>query len=126
VDAVLGFRDASRLLLLDEFQSVCGRLDIATDDGSFGEHCFTDALVRRRLAEGQYSRVLACGPRQMLKAVAAAAKEAGVSCQVSMEERMGCGVGACLVCACKKSDGNYAHVCKDGPVFDASEVDWDA
>jgi dihydroorotate dehydrogenase electron transfer subunit len=60
----------------------------------------------------------------MLRSVARAAEEAGVACQVSMEERMGCGVGACLVCACKTADGHYRHVCKDGPVFDAKEVDW--
>ncbi|NLF35425.1 MAG: dihydroorotate dehydrogenase electron transfer subunit, partial [Clostridiales bacterium] len=70
--------------------------------------------------------VLACGPKPMLRAVAQAAAVAGVPCQVSLEERMGCGVGACLVCACKTADGAYKHVCKDGPVFPAQEVDWDA
>lgn len=125
-DAVLGFRSASYMLLTEDFRSLCGRVDIATDDGSFGEHALVDSLVRRRLAAASYDRVLACGPHPMLKAVAAAAKEAGVPCQVSLEARMGCGVGACLVCACKKNNGDYAHVCKDGPVFDASEVDWDA
>ena len=55
-----------------------------------------------------------------------AAEEFGVPCQVSMEERMGCGVGACLVCACDMKDGSRKHVCKDGPVFDSKEVDWDA
>ena len=61
----------------------------------------------------------------MLKAVVDIAKKNGVYCQVSLEERMGCGVGACLVCACKVvKDGEefYAHVCKDGPVFSAEEV----
>ena len=69
--------------------------------------------------------VLACGPKIMLQTVYAAAQRHGVPCQVSMEERMGCGIGACLVCACKTSDGAYRHVCKDGPVFDAREVNWD-
>ena len=72
--------------------------------------------------------VAACGPKPMLKAIAAIAKEAGVPCQVSMEERMGCGIGACLVCACalKSENGEtrYGHVCKDGPVFNAEEVEW--
>ena len=69
--------------------------------------------------------MLACGPKPMLKSVAKAAAQFGVPCQASMEERMACGVGACLVCACRSvKDGRefYAHVCKDGPVFDAKEV----
>ena len=64
----------------------------------------------------------------MLKAIAALAEDAGLHCQVSMEERMGCGIGACLVCACalKSENGEtrYGHVCKDGPVFNAEEVEW--
>ena len=60
----------------------------------------------------------------MLKSVAKAAAEYGIPCQVSMEERMGCGVGACLVCACDMADGTRKHVCKNGPVFMAEEVDW--
>ena len=77
-------------------------------------------------ADRDFDAVLACGPKPMLKSVARVAKEFGVPCQVSMEERMGCGVGACLVCACDMADGSRKHVCKDGPVFDAKEVDWDA
>ena len=85
-----------------------------------------DALVRQELEKDSgYTAVLACGPKPMLKSVYRAASDFGVPCQVSMEERMGCGVGACLVCACKTADGSMKHVCKDGPVFDAREVDWD-
>ena len=65
------------------------------------------------------------GPKPMLKSVAKAAAEFGIPCQVSMEERMACGVGACLGCALPMKDGSIKHVCKDGPVFDAREVDWD-
>ena len=68
--------------------------------------------------------MLACGPKPMLKAVAALAAQYGLPCQVSMEERMACGVGACLGCATPMTDGTMKHVCKDGPVFNASEVDW--
>ena len=79
------------------------------------------------LAEDKaYDAVLACGPKPMLRSVARAAEELGVPCLVSMEERMGCGVGACLVCACDMADGSRKHVCKDGPVFDSREVNWDA
>ena len=73
-----------------------------------------------------YDGVLACGPKPMLRNVAKVAEEFGIPCQVSMEERMGCGVGACLVCACDMADGSRKHVCKDGPVFDSKEVDWNA
>ena len=72
--------------------------------------------------------VLACGPKIMLKTVYAAAKKHGVACQVSMEERMGCGIGACLVCACKiaaEKGEAMKHVCKDGPVFEAETVIFD-
>ena len=127
--AILGFRTREKAILLDEFEKTCGKTFVATDDGSLGYHGFVDALVRQELATqapGYYEAVLACGPRPMLKSVAAAAAEFGVPCQVSMEERMGCGVGACLVCACDMADGSRRHVCKDGPVFNAEEVDWNA
>lgn len=124
--AVLGFRDAAHALLLDDFREVCRNVAAATDDGSLGHHGFVDELVRLELAEDSgYTAVLACGPKPMLKSVAKAAAEYGVPCKVSMEERMACGVGACLGCAVRMKDGTMKHVCKDGPVFDAKEVDWD-
>ena len=72
--------------------------------------------------------IYACGPRPMLRAAAALAEEKGIRCEVSMEERMGCGVGACLVCVCKtkgKNGDHHSRVCCDGPVFDAKEVVWE-
>ncbi len=124
--AILGFRSKEKAILLDEFRS-CGPVQVATDDGSMGYHGFVDYLVRQELEKDRaYDGVLACGPRPMLIQVAKAARDFDVPCQVSMEERMGCGVGACLVCACDMADGTRKHVCKDGPVFDAREVNWDA
>lgn len=104
-------------------------MQIATDDGSLGFHGLVTDLLRERIAvkEKPCTGILACGPTPMLKAIAALAQEHQIPCQVSLEERMGCGVGACLVCACKtkEADGeHYRHVCKDGPVFDAREVVW--
>lgn len=123
--AILGFRSAQNAMMLEEFSRCCSGVRVATDDGSMGHHGFVDALVREELEkDSSFTAVLACGPKPMLRSVARAAEAFGVPCQVSMEERMGCGVGACLVCACKSSDGHYKHVCKDGPVFDAREVDW--
>ena len=125
--AIVGFRSKEKAILLDHLEEECAKVLTATDDGSLGYHGFVDALVRQELSEDKnYDAVLACGPKPMLRNVAKVAQEFGVPCQVSMEERMGCGVGACLVCACDMADGTRKHVCKDGPVFDSKEVDWDA
>ena len=122
-DACVGFRSEKKAILLDELNAACGKVLITSDDGTIGAHGFVDALVRKALREDSYAAVFACGPKAMLKSVYLAAKEGNTPCFVSMEERMGCGLGACLVCACSVG-GHYAHVCKDGPVFDAEEVDW--
>ena len=125
--AILGFRSKEKAALLKLFEGDCAKTLAATDDGSLGHHGFVDELVRQEVAQDRaYDGVLACGPKPMLRSVAKAAAGFGVPCQVSMEERMGCGVGACLVCACDMADGARKHVCKDGPVFYAEEVDWDA
>ena len=123
--AVLGFRSADRAMLSKDFQKSCKEIFLCSDDGSIGRHGFVDAQVRDILEKDKdFTAVLACGPKPMLKNVAAVAAGFGVPCQVSMEERMACGVGACLGCAIQMADGTMQHVCKDGPVFDAGEVDW--
>ena len=123
--AVLGFRSADRAMLTEEFQKCCKDVLLCSDDGSLGQKGFVDAQVRAVLEKDKnFTAVLACGPKPMLKNVAAVAAEYGVPCQVSMEERMACGVGACLGCAIQMADGTMKHVCKDGPVFDAEEVEW--
>lgn len=123
--AVLGFRNKDRAILTDRFEEVCQEVVVMSDDGSLGQQGFVDAGVRSILAQDRdFAGILACGPKVMLKNVVVAAAEFGIPCQVSLEERMGCGVGACLVCAVPMADGTMKHVCKDGPVFDAREVDW--
>ena len=125
--AILGGRSKDKIILTDRFDNTCAKVMIATDDGSLGHHGFVDALVRQELEQDKaYDYVLACGPKPMLRTVARVAEEFGVPCLVSMEERMGCGIGACLVCACDMADGSRKHVCKDGPVFNSKEVDWNA
>ena len=127
--AVLGFRTGAKAFpaVISRFEEKCEQTYICTDDGTLGRHGFVDGQVRDILAHNNhFTSILACGPKPMLKSVATAAAEFGVPCQVSMEERMGCGVGACLVCAVPMRDGTMKHVCKDGPVFNAEEVDWDA
>lgn len=122
-DACVGFRSEENAILLEELKAVCGNVMVTSDDGTIGAHGFVDTLVRQALAEDTYAAVFACGPKPMLKSVYLAAKEGNTPCFVSMEERMGCGIGACLVCACSVG-GHHKHVCKDGPVFNAQEVDW--
>ena len=126
-DAVLGFRSADRVILREEFETACGRVWLTTDDVTLGERGSVAGPAARALENDDYAAVLACGPRVMLKAVYELCRERGVPCQVSMEERMGCGLGACLVCACKtveNGEEKMRRVCKDGPVFAAEEVAW--
>ena len=123
---ITGFRNKDAVILQEDFQKAGCRLILTTDDGSAGEH----GLVTQFLRE-DCQAIFACGPTPMLKALAAQAEKKGIPCQISLEERMACGVGACLGCACKlKTQENpagwkYGHVCKDGPVFDSREVDFE-
>ena len=99
-----------------------------TDDGSLGKKGFVAQGVTEMLKKKHYAAVMACGPKIMLKTTYEAAKQAGMPCYVSMEERMGCGIGACLVCAVKiRKNGEevMGHVCKDGPIFAGEDVIWD-
>jgi len=107
---------------------------IATDDGSLGHRGLVTDLLNARLEAGREASsslvVYACGPVAMLRIVAAACRAYGVSCQVSLESRMACGVGACLGCAVKVRSSappgyEYKRVCKEGPVFDAGEIVFD-
>lgn len=123
--AVLGFRSEEQVILAEQFAGTCENVFLCTDDGSLGFHGFVHQKVEEILRQDKnFTAVLACGPKPMLKGVAQVAAQYGVPCRVSMEERMACGVGACLGCAIPMADGSMKHVCKDGPVFDASEVDW--
>lgn len=124
-DIVLGYRDSS-LFLKEEFEPY-GNLYIATDDGSVGTRgTVIDAVVENHL---EADMIYACGPLPMLRGVKAYAAEHKISAQVSMEEKMACGIGACLGCVCqsKEVDGHSnvknKRVCKDGPVFDAQDIE---
>ncbi|WP_444658628.1 dihydroorotate dehydrogenase electron transfer subunit [Caproiciproducens sp. R2] len=119
-----GFRNEESIILKEDFEKNGNRVLIATDDGSFGCH----GLVTDLLKGLDFTVIFACGPVPMLKAVCRTAAARGVPCQISLEERMACGIGACLGCACRlKKDGTefYGHVCKDGPVFDSETVVWE-
>lgn len=122
--AVLGFRTKDGVILERDFQAAGAKTLIATDDGTYGHH----GLVTDLCQEQDFDCVMACGPGPMLRAVKALAEERGVPCYVSLEERMACGIGACLGCAVAllKEDGSqyFGHVCKDGPVFESHRVAW--
>lgn len=120
---VLGYRDA--LFLKEEFEQYANVV-VATEDGSYGAKGTVIDAIREAQVDGDI--LYACGPMPMLKALAAYAEEHGMEAQISLEERMACGIGACLGCICKTKEKdhhtnvNNARICKDGPVFDAKEV----
>ena len=123
--AFLGFRNKDFIVLEKEFRSVTDAYGISTDDGSAGHHGLVTDLLEQALDRDKLDLIYTCGPMPMIKKVMDIAAARGVKCQVSLEQRMGCGIGACLVCACKTKLGDeweYSHVCKDGPVFWSEEV----
>lgn len=123
INTYLGFRNKDFVVVEDEFKAVSDNLIITTDDGSYGEKGFAIDFLKR---DEKPDMIYACGPLPMLKAVKAYADENNIKCQISLEERMGCGIGACLGCAVKvvkNSEERYGHVCKDGPVFYSKDVE---
>ena len=124
---ISGFRNSSAAILQEDFKAAGAEVILCTDDGSAGIHGFVTQPLKELAEKGGISAVYACGPMPMLKGVSAICQENGIYCEISLEERMACGIGACLGCACrtKRNDEEYfAHVCKDGPVFKAEEVLW--
>ncbi|SHE47649.1 dihydroorotate oxidase B, electron transfer subunit [Caldanaerobius fijiensis DSM 17918] len=122
-EVFLGYKD--HLFLVEEFEHPI----VSTETGISGYRGFvTDALKEYLESSPMADIIYACGPVGMLKAVKSISQHYGIPCQVSLEERMGCGIGACLVCSCKikAEDGwHYMRVCADGPVFMADEVIFD-
>ncbi len=121
----LGGRSRADLLCIEDFDRLGVKVHRTTDDGSDGAQCFlthpleTEALIKPP------DVIYACGPLDMLSCVAGIAERLEVHCQVSIESVMACGLGACLGCAVSgRSHDGYLHVCKDGPVFDAEQLQW--
>ena len=125
--AVLGFRDEP--FLVETLEELGAKVYVATDSGRYGFKGNVIELIKAEGIEGDY--FYSCGPKVMLRALATYCESVNVPVQVSLEERMGCGYGACVGCVCKtKADNEKGYeqkkVCKDGPVFLGSEVKWDA
>ena len=122
ISAYIGYRNSGAVCGVEEFEKAA-QFTAVTDDGSYGEKMNAVQAFERDLQNGNRPDVvLACGPTPMLRALKVVTEREGLSCYVSLEERMGCGLGACLVCVCDLTNGQRARVCKDGPVFNANEV----
>lgn len=122
VDACVGAACAEKLVGVAEFEALgCGRVCVATDDGSVGTCGFCTEPASELLASDGYDYVATCGPGPMMKRVAEAAGRAGVFCEASLERMMSCGFGACSTCNVETVDGMQG-ACMCGPVFDASKV----
>ncbi|MBQ8719872.1 MAG: dihydroorotate dehydrogenase electron transfer subunit [Clostridia bacterium] len=117
VSVILGFNKKDEIFAEDDFRALGADVRVATVDGSYGTRGFvTDAM-----ADIDYTYFYTCGPEPMLKAVFSASKTSG---QMSFEERMGCGFGACMGCSCKTLTGNK-RICKEGPVLVKEEILWE-
>lgn len=117
---LLGGRSADDLMLLERFREV-GEVFITTNDGSLGESGF---VTQHSLWNTKrINKIYACGPMPMMKAMAKVAKEKDIWCEVSLENQMACGIGACLCCVENTTEGNLC-VCKEGPVFNINRLLW--
>lgn len=122
VTVLMGGGSSEELFWQSLFAPLCQDIHITTDDGSLGQRGYTVDALPAILAAGHFDQVYACGPRPMLEGVARLAKAAALPCQISLENFMACGVGACLSCTCTGNDGKRRKICSDGPVFAAEEV----
>ena len=126
ITAVVGYRD-KHIFLRDELEDACDRVIIATDDGSIGVHgTVIDAINEYKLKP---DAICACGPTPMLRGIKQWGESHGIPTYISLEERMACGIGACLGCVCKTtsvdahSRVNNTRICADGPVFNSKHID---
>jgi dihydroorotate dehydrogenase electron transfer subunit len=122
VNVLMGGRTSREMYWQTSYTGLCDNMHITTDDGSMGRQGFVSDALPELLESGGYDMVYTCGPRPMMERVAHLAKMYQIPCQVSLEDHMACGVGACLSCTCASPDGKRRKVCTDGPVFRAEEV----
>ena len=115
-DVFFGFRDAP--YCMEEYREIANLVKVSTDTGAVGFHGFVTQLYD----PADYDVVLVCGPTVMMRNAARLCAEKGTPCFVSLEKKMACGIGACLGCTCETRGGEGKSVCKNGPVFNATEV----
>lgn len=117
---LIGARSAADLMQLELLQEY-GDVYVTTEDGSQGEKGYL--TQHSLLQQQQFDRIYSCGPKPMMMAVARFAKSKGVACEVSLENKMACGIGACLCCVENTNEGNLC-VCKEGPIFNIEKLLW--
>jgi dihydroorotate dehydrogenase electron transfer subunit len=125
VTVILGARRDVELMGREDFSALDVSLEITTEDGSAGERGRVTVPLARALERGGIAQLYCCGPTPMMQRCAELASEHGVPCVVSLENNMACGFGVCLGCAAPRRAGDYALVCRDGPVFDAADLAWE-
>ena len=116
---LIGARSANDLYRRDAYEAL-GRVEYTTEDGSLGEKGY---VTNHPVLAEKFDRIYTCGPKPMMLAVAKYARENGVECEVSLENKMACGLGACLCCVEDTKEGHRC-VCTDGPVFSIDELKW--
>lgn len=122
IDILIGAKNKEDISLVDELKKF-GNIYITTEDGSEGEKGLATEHSLFENIKNQYSKIFCCGPEPMMKAVASIAKKYSTECEVSLENTMACGVGACLCCVTETVDGHKC-VCTDGPVFNIKSLKW--
>jgi dihydroorotate dehydrogenase electron transfer subunit len=120
--AYFGFRSANHRYGVEACEAAGTAVTVCTDDGSAGVRGLVTERLLGDLEADKPDLIMACGPTPMLRAVQAIGRKHGIRTQLSLEQRMGCGIGACLTCSCAATSGGYLRVCADGPVFDGEAV----
>lgn len=122
---ILGSESKKSTLCLEDFSNLDIKVEVVTEDGSQGyKGLVSDFLSHLLQEDSQIDLLCACGPIPMLKKIAQLTRRYGIPCQVLLEQRMGCGIGACLGCGIA-GQNSYLRVCRDGPVFQAQQIRWD-
>lgn len=119
-----GAKNEDHLLYGDELSKLSIEAVITTEDGSVGQSGLVTEAVEGALSKAKKPVIYACGPRPLMKAVAELGEKNNISVQVSLDEYMACGIGVCLGCMIEKRDGTHVRACREGPVFNASELKW--
>jgi len=119
-DVLLGFRNGARIIEFEEYLKI-GKVFVTTEDGSMGEKGYVTG--HSIFAENHYTRICCCGPETMMRALATYSKNKNIVCEVSLENLMACGIGACLCCVVDTIKGNLC-TCIDGPIFNVNDLKW--
>ena len=122
IEVLIGVKNKSHILCADELKNLGCEVKIATEDGSFGFKGLVTELLKRNIrTKDKPGTIFACGPKPMLKEIVSISRQYKIAAQVSLEEHMACGIGACFGCVVNTRHG-YKRVCKEGPVFDIKEI----